>query len=183
MSALRIVSIRDDFFSEFDLNSVDPELLPNKEHGNHRPYVIVLKLKYRGKNQDFAIPFRSNIAGYRDKTEYFSLPPRKETKQHNVHGLHFIKMFPVISEYFSKYIYPDNNKSAITTRNFIQKNLNRLVKEAQAYLDSFELDGFRPEYCVDVDALYNAIHKNDVISTDKSSIKKALATAPSGNEL
>ena len=156
MRILRIVSIKDEFFSHHDLYDVDKELLPNIENAHNRPYVIVLKLKFRGNNSDFAIPFRSNIAGHRDKVEYFALPPRKETKSKNIHGLHFIKMFPVNSAYFQKYNYTTSNASATRTRQYIQKNLSRLVSEAQHYLEKFE-EGYRPSFCVDIGKVYDVL--------------------------
>ena len=51
---MKLVSINSDLLSIF---SADPEVLQK----NNRPYVLVLRLKYRGRNQDFAIPIRSNI--------------------------------------------------------------------------------------------------------------------------
>jgi len=156
MGALRIVAIKNDFFSDNDLYNIDAELIPNTENGHNRPYVIVLRLKFRGKNQDFAIPFRSNIAGHRDKFEYFALPPRKETKPRNIHGLHFIKMFPIDKAYFVKYNYPTGNASATRTKQYIQKNFSRLVTEAQNYINEFE-NGCRPSFCVDIGKIFDAL--------------------------
>ena len=149
---VRIVAIDYKFFSDYGLYKFENELIPNNESGSHRPYVIVVKLKYNGILYDFAIPFRSNIAGHRKSDEYFALPPRKETKAYNVHGLHFIKMFPVKKEYFVKYNYPMDNPQALITLNFIKKNIKRLVNEAQNYLIKFA-DGYRPEFCVNISDL------------------------------
>ena len=55
MVKIEIVSIKKKFFQICD----DSELLHNDDL--KRPYLIILKLKYRGKKIDFAIPFRSNI--------------------------------------------------------------------------------------------------------------------------
>ena len=35
----------------------DPEILQK----DNRPCVLIVRLKYKGKNQDFAVPLRSNI--------------------------------------------------------------------------------------------------------------------------
>ena len=155
---LRIVAIDEKFFSDYDLFNVDNELIPNVEGGYNRPYVVILRLVYNGLVQSFAIPFRSNIAGYRDRNEYFALPTRKETRKGNIHGLHFIKMFPVHKQYFRKYKYPESNTNAILTRNYIKKNSSKLVAEAQNYLNMFQ-NGYRPQYCVDISKLYAAIKK------------------------
>jgi len=170
MSVLRIVSVDDKFFKDNDLYNLDNELIPNTENNHNRPYVIVLKLKFRDKYQDFAIPFRSNIAGHRDKFEYFALPPRKETKPKNIHGLHFIKMLPIDSAYFIKYNYPTDSSSATLTKQYIQKNLAKLVIEAQNYINKFE-GGCRPSLCVDIGKIYDSIHKNKLLEKATTTIQ------------
>jgi hypothetical protein len=167
MKILKIVSVKDDFFIENDLRNIESELIPNIENGHNRPYVIVIKLNFKGNEQDFAIPFRSNIAGYRDKSEYFALPPRKETKPRNIHGLHFIKMFPINKDYFIRYNYPTDNASATLTKNFIEKNFTKLIDEAQNYIDKYE-EGYRPQFCVDIGKLYNKIHKIEQSSSTQN---------------
>ena len=54
---LHLVAISQKFF---DLCCFDKELLNNYNQG--RPYLIVLKLKYKNKMIDFALPLRSNIS-------------------------------------------------------------------------------------------------------------------------
>ena len=153
---IRIVAVDERFFSDHGLCSIENELVPNTDVSRNRPYVVVLKLRFRGKFYDFAIPFRSNIAGHRDKFEYFALPPRKETKSGNIHGLHFIKMFPVKKSYLIKYRFPKDNASANLTRSFIKKNLGRLVAGTKTYLEKYQAD-LRPQFCVDIDKLCEAI--------------------------
>jgi len=156
MLKVRIVGINNNFFTKYDLYNVDSEIMPNETNGHKRPYVIVLRLKYAGGRQDFAIPFRSNISGNCNKLDYFALPPRSETKPRNRHGLHFAKMLPIDKAYFVKYNYPTNNANATLTLNYIQKNFGRLVQEAQSYIDRFA-KGNRPPLCVDIDKIYGAI--------------------------
>ena len=62
------------------LVSINPELLAlytaqDKEvlYKAGRPYVVVLKLRYKGRRQDFAIPIRSNIPAAAPKYQYFGL--------------------------------------------------------------------------------------------------------------
>ena len=50
----------------------DPEVLTK----SGRLYVLVVRLKYKGHSQDFAIPIRSNIPASAPKSQYFALPPR-----------------------------------------------------------------------------------------------------------
>ena len=51
---MKIVSIKSELLDEF--RKIDPEMLD--KHG--RPCLLVARLKYKGKNSLFAIPFRSN---------------------------------------------------------------------------------------------------------------------------
>ena len=70
---MRIVSIADEFFERC---GNDRELMTKRG----RPCVLVLRLRYKGKRYDFAIPFRSNISPNTPKNQYFPLPPRPSTK-------------------------------------------------------------------------------------------------------
>ena len=74
-----------------------------------RPYVLVIRLKYKGLNYDFAVPIRSNIPASAPKNQYFALPPRPQTRPKNRHGLHYIKMFPVTKQYLVRYRTEGNN--------------------------------------------------------------------------
>ena len=56
-----------------------------------RPYVLVVRLKYKDACYDFAVPIRSNIPASAPKDQYFALPPRPQTRPKNRHGLHYIK--------------------------------------------------------------------------------------------
>lgn len=53
---MRIVSVSDDFLERFA--SGDREFMQKRG----RPCLLVVRLKFRGKRRDFAVPFRSNIA-------------------------------------------------------------------------------------------------------------------------
>ena len=52
-----------------------------------RPYVLVVRLKYKDACYDFAVPIRSNIPASAPKDQYFALPPRPQTRPKNRHGL------------------------------------------------------------------------------------------------
>lgn len=45
-----------------------------------RPYVLVVRLKYKDACYDFAVPIRSNIPASAPKDQYFALPPRPQTR-------------------------------------------------------------------------------------------------------
>ncbi len=52
--SLRIVSISDDYLARY--GESDREFMQK-----HSPCIVVLRLNFRGKERDFAVPFRSNI--------------------------------------------------------------------------------------------------------------------------
>ena len=66
---MKIVSISQDFF---DLVDGDRELMLK----HNRPCIVVVRLRFRGKRRDFAVPLRSNIAPNVPKDQYFALPTR-----------------------------------------------------------------------------------------------------------
>ncbi len=89
---MKIVSISQDFF---DLVEGDRELMLK----HNRPCIVVVRLRFRGKRRDFAVPLRSNIAPNVPKDQYFALPPRPTTRPGCRHGIHYIKMFPITKSY------------------------------------------------------------------------------------
>lgn len=82
------------------------EVIQVSKDENYCPFLIILKLKYKGKKYKFALPLRSNI-GNAPKETYFPLPNRKSTRTNRKHGLHYIKMFPIDSKYSRKYYFDD----------------------------------------------------------------------------
>ena len=94
---MKIVSVKSSLLEEY--RKIDREMLD--KHG--RPCLLVVRLKYKGKNRMFAVPFRSNIPGNVPKEQYFSLPPRSTTQSGKRHGIHYIKMFPVEKPFLERY--------------------------------------------------------------------------------
>lgn len=145
------------------LVSINPELLAlyaaqDKEvlYKAGRPYVVVLKLRYKGRRQDFAIPIRSNIPAAAPKYQYFALPPRPSTRPRNRHGLHYIKMFPVSKQYLQRY-RTEGNEFATMIQRIIDENTKRIVTECQQYLDHYGL-GEHPPYSTDLDLLLSLLN-------------------------
>ena len=79
---MKLVSISPTLLAAY---TVDQEVLQK----SGRPYVLVIRLTYRGKKQDFAVPVRSNIPAAAPKDQYFALPPRPTTRPKNRHGLQY----------------------------------------------------------------------------------------------
>ncbi|MCR8907488.1 hypothetical protein NW198_02475 [Thermophilibacter sp. ET337] len=114
---MRLVSIDPDYLDL--LSSHDREFM--RKHG--RPCVLVLRLRFRGRKVNFAVPLRSNIAPNVPRDQYFPLPPRPSTKPRHRHGIHYIMMY-------------------MHTRD--------IVSACQAYLEKYEAEG-RPRFAVDID--------------------------------
>ena len=142
---MRFVTVKNEFFSLCDF---DKELLEKK---NRRPHLLVVSLRYRGRFYDFAVPLRSNIAPNTPKSQYFPLPPRPSTKPHHRHGLHYIKMFPITSQYQEKF-WTGKDPSFLLYQKIIEDNRKQIISECQAYLDAYA-DGKIPEYSVRIDAI------------------------------
>lgn len=147
---MKLVSIDNSLLLKY---SGDSEVLQK----NTRPYVLVIRLKYKNSDYDFAVPIRSNIPASAPKNQYFALPPRPQTKPKNRHGLHYIKMFPVSKKYLVRY-RTDGNIFATLIKNIIDKNSKQIVAECQRYLDLYS-EGIKPQYSTDIDYLIEQLNK------------------------
>ena len=136
-----------------DAYSFDPEVM----HKVGRPYVLVVRLKYKGCNRDFAVPIRSNIPAAAPKEQYFALPPRPSTKPKNRHGLHYIKMFPVAKRHLLRY-RTEGNAFAELIQSIIEKNKKEIILACQHYLDEYAT-GKRPLYSTDLDKLIEQLEE------------------------
>lgn len=126
---------------------------------SQRPYVLIIRLTYKEKLQDFAVPIRSNIPAAAPRQQYFALPPRPTTRPHNRHGLHYIKIFPVTKQYLIRY-RTEGNVFATMIQNIIDKNSKQIISECQAYLDDY-VAGKRPNYSTDIDYLLSKLYEED----------------------
>lgn len=149
---MKLVSVHPALLEKYEK---DPEVLKKAK----RPYVLVIRLKYKEKNYNFAVPIRSNIPAAAPKDQYFALPPRPTTRPRNRHGLHYIKMFPVTKEYLIRY-RTEGNKFATLIQNIIDKNKKTIITECQTYLDTYA-QGIRPSYSTDIDFLLSLLFPND----------------------
>lgn len=141
---MKLVTVNNELLCKYN---GDPEVLQKST----RPYVLVIRLKYKNINYDFAVPIRSNIPASAPKDQYFALPPRPQTRPTNRHGLHYIKMFPVTKQYLIRY-RTDGNKFATLIQNIIDKNSKQIVNDCQYYLDLYS-QGIKPLYSTDIDYL------------------------------
>lgn len=145
---MKFASINNSFFKLCEDNGVAAELLFNT---NRRPYLIIIKLSFRGQISNFALPFRSDISGSTPKNQYFSLPPRPTTQPGHRHGLHYIKLFPVSDAFLEKFRV-DDNPYYILISSIIDRNSKTIVDACQAHLDSYVVDG-KPRFSPDIDGI------------------------------
>ena len=140
---MRLVSIDPDYLDL--LSSHDREFM----HKHGRPCALVLKLRFRGRRADFAVPLRSNIAPNVPREQYFPLPPRPSTKPRHRHGIHYIKMFPVPKRSLRRF-RTEGNPYYEMLRAHIDAHTRDIVRACQAYLEKYEAEG-RPRFAVDID--------------------------------
>ena len=131
---MQLVKVGDKFYQECKKQGTDQEMLFNK---NGRPCVLVMKLKYKGKNQQFVVPLRSNISANVPKDQYLSLPPNSTTKTGNRHGVHYTKLFPMDSKYIQRYRI-ENNAYMQRIKSILDKNESKIINACQDYLNEYE---------------------------------------------
>lgn len=149
---IKVVTIHNNFFKL--LGESDSELLSIKDELHRRPCLILIKIKYKGKNYTFALPLRSNIPGSCPKNTYFSLPQCSTTRDGNRHGIHYSKAFPIDQKYFIPYQMDGDFNGEYILAN-IEKNFDIIVTEFKSYIEQYE-QGVKPKFCVNID---NAIDK------------------------
>ena len=146
---MKFITVSQDYFT---LCGSDPEIL---HKGHRRPHVLLIALKYKGKNLTFAVPLRSNIPPSAPKWQYFALPPRATTRENHRHGLHYTKMLPITKQYQEKF-WVGKDPSYKLFQQIIDENERRIVSECQSYLERYE-SGDHPKYSVDIDAALNKL--------------------------
>ena len=173
---MKLSSVKNMFF---DFCKFDHELLENT---NRRPYLLILRLIYKGKNQDFAIPFRSNIPSYTPKELHYPLPPRPSTRSGNIHGLHYIKMFPIKKSLLEKFNI-ENSSYYNKILNIININRNTIISQAQSYIKNYE-DGFRTNFCTSIDEILLALEEYEIAQKIIEISRKEVATSKqNGNQV
>lgn len=148
---MKLVSINPKLLEKY---KYDPEIMTK----SGRPYVLVIRLKYKGQKYDFAVPIRSNIPATAPKRQYFALPPRPTTKPKNRHGIHYIKMFPVTKEYLIRY-RTEGNAFAQLIQSIIEKNTKKIIDACQTYLDQYAA-GQKTRFSTDIDYLLMLLYQN-----------------------
>lgn len=129
--------------------NTESELLYNE---NGRPSVLLVRLKYKENYHKFVVPLRSNISKKTPKYQYFPLPPNKNTKTGNSHGVHYIKLFPIKNIYVENYIISEQFDLMI--KSILDKNEKTIINACQKYLNQCEA-GYKHFMTPDIDGILN----------------------------
>ena len=141
---MRLVTMKSTSLQKY---TVDPEMLQKAT----RPCALIVRLPYKGKRYDFAVPIRSNINPSAPKDQYFPLPPRSSTKSRCRHGLHYLKMFPVDRAFLIRF-RTEGNPEAERLKAIIDRNEKQIIAECKEYLKKYE-NGIHPPFSTDIDLL------------------------------
>lgn len=148
---MKLVKVSNEFFTLCKNNNVNKELMFNEDG---RPSVLVMKLKYRDTYRKFIVPLRSNISSSTPKDQYFSLPPNPKTKSHHSHGIHYIKLFPIVDEYVQTYVISE--KFDLMVKKIIDDNERVIIEACQNYLEKCE-NGQKHFMTPDIDGIIQVL--------------------------
>ena len=118
---------------------------------HNRPCIVVVRLRFRGKRRDFAVPLRSNIAPNVPKDQYFALPPRPTTRP-KLPPRHPLHQDVPHNQAYQRRFRTEGSAYYETLQRIIDGSTKRIVSECQAYLDRYEQEG-RPRFAVDIDRI------------------------------
>lgn len=160
---MKLVKVRQSFYTLCKVNAVDEELMLNEDG---RPCVLVIQLKYRGKLRDFVVPLRSNISPKTPKSQFKALPPNPKTKPTYFHGVHYIKIFPIDKDFIDKY-HVENDKYYATILKILDKEEPSIIKKCQEYLINIE-NGEKHLMTPNIDGILNVLDaRHKVVEVDK----------------
>ena len=152
---MKLVKVKQSFFDLCEKHGVERQLLKTKDG---RPSVLLVMLHYRGKDRDFIVPLRSNIPNKAEEWEFKKLPPNKDTKPGNHHGIHYIKIFPIKKQYIDKY-HIDKSGYLQMIKSIIDKSTKEIVEACQKYLEQYE-KGDKHCFSPDIDAIISLLEKD-----------------------
>ena len=149
---MKLVKVNRIFYDMCVANGVDQEIMMNK---NGRPCVLIVHLTFRGIVRDFVVPLRSNISPITPSWQYCSLPPDKHTKPKFRHGIHYIKLFPILPKYIDKY-HVNGDKFYATLQKVINRKEKEIIDSCQEYLTRYE-QGDKHSMTPDIDGIISKV--------------------------
>jgi hypothetical protein len=149
---MKLVTIKSESLKRY---AADKEMLQKEK----RPCVLIMRLSYKGRRYDFAVPIRSNINPSAPKWQYFPLPPRHTTKPNHHHEVHYIKMFPIDRSSAIKY-RTEGNAQASLMKQILDSHEKEIIRSCQEYLSNYE-KGTRPQYSTNIDLLIQILERGE----------------------
>lgn len=134
MHKMRLVKVKPEYYELLKLKQANQEIMEN-EYG--RPCVLLIDMVYRGKKRKFVVPLRSNISPTAPKEQYLALPPNPHTKPHHHHGVHYVKLFPIIETYIDRY-HIKNNSYLLMIKKILDRKEAEIISACTAYLKACE---------------------------------------------
>lgn len=131
---MKLVKVKSEYYDMLRIKNADQEIMAN-ELG--RPCVLLIDMLYKNKKRKFVIPLRSNISPTVPKEQYLSLPPNPNTKAHYHHGVHYIKLFPIVNTYIDHYNI-ENNRYLMMIKKILDRKEAEIVSACKAYLKECE---------------------------------------------
>ena len=98
------------------------------------------------------VPLRSNISSRTPKEQFLSLPPNKNTRSNHSHGVHYVKLFPIVDEYVQTYLISDSFD--LMVKNILDNNEKIIIDACQNYLKKCE-NGQKHFMTPDIDGIIN----------------------------
>lgn len=92
------------------------------------------------------------------KNQYLPLPPNSKTKLHHSHGIHYIKIFPIIDKYVQTYLISEPFDLMI--KNKIDDNEPIIVQACQDYLKQCE-NGNKHFMTPDIDGIIHMLDSQE----------------------
>lgn len=151
---MKLVKVKQSFYDLIAENHVENEIMFN-EAG--RPCVLIVRLKYKGNDRKFVVPLRSNISSRTPARQYFPLPPGRNTRDGNHHGVHYIKIFPIEDEYIDRFRISGRFYEIIMQ--ILNRNQARIIQDCQEYLKECE-EGKKHPMTPDLDGIIEVLAEN-----------------------
>jgi len=147
-------------------SKVDKEVMINHppkkgEKEKDRLNALLVRIKYRGKNREFAIPLSHAIKiKHNHKMTYFGLDNYDEKNQ-TIGGLYLKKCLPVNRSIYE--LAEIKKDPFLTVQKIIDDNESSIIKKFKTYLDEYiskEAKGWGFRYSTNIDAILNYMDKN-----------------------
>ena len=153
---MKLVKVKPEYYKLLKTKQVDREIMENE---TGRPCVLLVDLIYKGRKREFVVPLRSNISPTATKQQYLPLPPNSHTKPHHHHGVHYVKLFPIVNTYIDRYKISDNS-FLVMLKNILDKKESEIISACKYYLKEYG-NGNKHPMTPQIDQILNILDAMD----------------------